>query len=171
MGARRRIMKKLLSLVMTLGIVLIPQLATASVPNDIPSVHIIAGSDINLLASDAKIPVRVKNDFNTDLRIHVHASASNGRLSIPAPVEIKIPANTAVNAQIPVKAIGSGAVDLNVWLETFSGLRIGEQVQVKVNVNADAETAILISFTALICVLGTYGLMRTLRKRRERAAA
>jgi hypothetical protein len=76
-----------------------------------------------------------------------------------------------VNAQIPVKAIGSGAVDLNVWLETFSGLRIGEQVQVQVNVNADAETAILISFTALICVLGTYGLMRTLRKRRERAAA
>jgi hypothetical protein len=114
--------------------------------------------------------VRVKNDFNTDLRIHVHAVASNGRLSIPAPVEINIPANTAVNAQIPVKAIGSGQVNLSVWLETFSGLRVGDQVEVTVNVNADAENVMLIAFTALICILGTLGLVRTLRKRRERAA-
>lgn len=161
---------KIWGLILASAIVLIPQLANASVPNDIPSVHIIAGSDINLLASDARIPVRVKNDFNTDLRVHVHAVASNGRLSIPAPVEINIPANTAVNAQIPVKAIGSGEVNLTVWLETFSGLRVGEEVQVLVNVNADAENAILIGFTAIICVLGTLGLVRTLRKRRERAA-
>ncbi|MFM2321092.1 MAG: hypothetical protein RL612_239 [Actinomycetota bacterium] len=162
--------RKIWGLILASAIVLIPQLANASVPNDIPSVHIIAGSDINLLASDARIPVRVKNDFNTDLRVHVHAVASNGRLSIPAPVEINIPANTAVNAQIPVKAIGSGEVNLTVWLETFSGLRVGEEVQVLVNVNADAENAILIGFTAIICVLGTLGLVRTLRKRRERAA-
>lgn len=161
--------RKIWGLVFAMVIVLIPQLANASVPNDIPSVHIIAGSDINLLASDARIPVRVKNDFNTDLRVHVHAVASNGRLSIPAPVEITIPANTAVNAQIPVKAIGSGEVNLTVWLETFSGLRVGDEVQVLVNVNADAENAILIGFTAIICVLGTLGLVRTLRKRRERA--
>ncbi|MFM6971554.1 MAG: DUF6049 family protein [Rhodoluna sp.] len=162
--------RKISSLVVAIALVLFPQLANATVPNDIPSVHIIAGSDINLLASDARIPVRVKNDFNTDLRVHVHAVASNGRLSIPAPVEILIPANTAVNAQIPVKAIGSGEVNLSVWLETFSGLRVGDEVQVLVNVNADAENAILIGFTAIICVLGTLGLVRTLRKRRERVA-
>lgn len=162
--------RKLCGVAIAISTILIPQLANASVPNDIPSVHIIAGSDINLLASDARIPVRVKNDFNTDLRVHVHAVASNGRLSIPAPVEILIPANTAVNAQLPVKAIGSGEVNLSVWLETFSGLRVGEEVQVLVNVNADAENAILIGFTAIICVLGTLGLVRTVSKRRERAA-
>ncbi len=162
--------RKVLALMSTVAIILFPQVAVASVPNDIPSVHIIAGSNINLLASDAKIPVRVKNDFGADLRIIVHASASNGRLTIPAPVEVTIPANTSVNAQIPVKAIGSGEVELSVWLETFSGLRVGQKVDLKVNVNADAENAILIGFTALICVLGTLGLMRTLRKRRERAA-
>lgn len=162
--------RKLCGVALVISTMLIPQIANASVPNDIPSVHIIAGSDINLLASDARIPVRVKNDFNTDLRVHVHAVASNGRLSIPAPVEILIPANTAVNAQLPVKAIGSGEVNLSVWLETFSGLRVGEEVQVLVNVNADAENAILIGFTAIICVLGTLGLVRTVSKRRERAA-
>lgn len=162
--------RKLCGVAIVISTMLIPQIANASVPNDIPSVHIIAGSDINLLASDARIPVRVKNDFNTDLRVHVHAVASNGRLSIPAPVEILIPANTAVNAQLPVKAIGSGEVNLSVWLETFSGLRVGEEVQVLVNVNADAENAILIGFTAIICVLGTLGLVRTVSKRRERAA-
>ena len=162
--------RRALAFLIAATMILIPQVATASVPNDIPSVHIIAGSDINLLASDAKIPVRVKNDFGTDLRVIVHAAASNGRLSIPAPVEISIPANTAVNAQLPVKAIGSGEVNLSVWLETFSGLRVSEQVELKVNVNADAENAILIVFTAFVCVLGTLGLMRTLRKRRERVA-
>ena len=162
--------RKLCGVAIVISTMLIPQIANASVPNDIPSVHIIAGSDINLLASDARIPVLVKNDFNTDLRVHVHAVASNGRLSIPAPVEILIPANTAVNAQLPVKAIGSGEVNLSVWLETFSGLRVGEEVQVLVNVNADAENAILIGFTAIICVLGTLGLVRTVSKRRERAA-
>jgi hypothetical protein len=162
--------RKALALLTAIAMILIPQVANASVPNDIPSVHIIAGSDINLLASDAKIPVRVKNDFGTDLRVMVHAAASNGRLSIPAPVQITIPANTAVNAQIPVKAIGSGEVNLSVWLETFSGLRVGDEVELKVNVNADAENAILIVFTAMICVLGTLGLVRTLRKRRERVA-
>jgi hypothetical protein len=161
-------MRKVFALLTAVFMILIPQLANASVPNDIPSVHIIAGSDINLLASDAKIPVRVKNDFGTDLRVMVHAAASNGRLSIPAPVEITIPANTAVNAQIPVKAIGSGEVNLSVWLETFSGLRVGDQVELTVNVNADAENFILIGFTAFVCILGTLGLVRTLRKRRER---
>ena len=163
--------RKVASAAVAAFLIFVPQLAKASVPNDIPSVHILAGSDINLLASEAKIPVRVKNDFNTDLRVHVHAVASNGRLTIPAPVEIMIPANTAINAQIPVKAIGSGEVNLSVWLETFSGLRVGDEVEVKVNVNADAENLILISFTAVICVLGTLGLVRTLRKRRERADA
>jgi Family of unknown function (DUF6049) len=170
MGASRRMMKKISAIILALAITFIPQVASASVPNDIPSVHIIAGSNINLLASEAKIPVRVKNDFNTDIRILVHAVASNGRLTIPAPVLISIPANTAVNAQIPVKAIGSGQVDLSVWLETFSGLRVGKQVDLNVNVNADAENAILIFFTATICILGTYGFMRTMRKRRAKLA-
>jgi hypothetical protein len=164
-------MRKVWAIVLAVAVIMFPQVVYAAVPKDIPSVHIIAGSNINLLASDAKIPVRVKNDFATDLRIQVHASASNGRLSIPTAVEINIPANTAVNAQLPVKAIGSGEVELTVWLETFSGLSVGEPVTVSVNVNAEAENAILIGFTALICVLGTLGLMRTLRKRRERAAS
>lgn len=162
--------RKYFSAIMAIALIALPNVAHASVPNDIPSVHIVAGSNINLLATDAKIPVRVKNDFNTDLRIQVHAAASNGRLSIPAPVEINIPANTAINAQLPVKAIGSGDVQLTVWLETFSGLRVGNQVELNVNVNANAETVILIGFGAVVVLLGTFGVIRTLRKRKERIA-
>ena len=163
--------RKLWSIALAAVIVLVPQLALASVPHDIPSVHIVAGSNINLLASDAKIPVRIQNDFATDLRVQVHAETSNGRLTIPAPVEILIPANTAVNAQIPVKAIGSGQVELKVWLETFSGLRLGPATMVTVNVNANAENTIIVGFTIVIVALGSYGLMRTLRRRRTKLAS
>lgn len=162
--------KKIWGSLLAVVLVVQPSVASADVPKDIPAVRIVAGSDINLLATDAKIPVSIKNDFNTDLRIQVHAAASNGRLSIPAVVEVTVPANTAINAQIPVKAIGSGEVDLAVWLETFSGLRVGDLVQLHVNVNADAETLILISFGIVIVLLGTFGAIRTIRKRRQKIA-
>jgi hypothetical protein len=39
-----------------------------------------------------------------------------------------------------------------------------------VNVNADAETNIIVIFTALVSILGTLGLVRTLAKRRKSQA-
>jgi hypothetical protein len=100
----------------------------------------------------------------------VHAIATNGRLVIPAAIEVKIPGLTTVTAKLPVRATGVGKVDLVVWLESFAGHRLNEQTFIKVNVNADAETNIIVIFTALVSILGTLGLVRTLAKRRKSQA-
>ncbi len=144
--------------------------AHASAPQDIPSVHILAGSDINLLSSSSAIPIRIQNDFDLDVRVQVHAIPLNGRISVPEAIEVTVPAQTAITAKLPVQATGVGNVDLNVWLETFSGLSLNSKATLHINVNPGAETAILIGFTATVAILLTFGVIRTLRKRRGASA-
>ena len=142
----------------------------SSVPQDIPSVHILAGSDINLLSSSSAIPIRIQNDFDMDVRVQVHAVPANGRISVPEAIEVVVPAQTAITAKLPVQATGVGNVDLQVWLETFSGLSLNSKAVLHINVNPGAETAILIGFTATVAILLTFGVIRTLRKRRGASA-
>ena len=141
------------------------------VPTDYPHVHFVPGSDINLLSSSSNIPIRIQNDYENDVVVHVHAIATNGRLVIPAAIEVKIPGQTTINAKLPVTATGVGQVDLVVWLESFSGNSLNEKTIIHVNVNADAETSMIVGFAVVVSVLGTLGLMRTLRKRRENREA
>ena len=168
-------MRKLLTVAMSIALVL-TSFAPAQAqklneaPADYPRVHFVPGSNINLLSSSSNIPVRIQNDYREDVVVHVHAIATNGRLVIPAAIAVKIPGLTTVTAKLPVRATGVGKVDLVVWLESFAGHRLNEQTFIKVNVNADAETNIIVIFTALVSVLGTLGLVRTLAKRRKSQA-
>ena len=164
-------MKKIISLIAAAVMSLASTTAAfATAPQDIPSVHIVAGSDINLLSSSSAIPIRIQNDFDIDVRVHVHAIPNNGRITVPSAIEILVPAETAVTAKLPVQATGVGNVDLIVWLETFSGLTLDSKATLHINVNPDAETAILIGFTASVAILLTFGVIRTLRKRKSVAS-
>lgn len=141
----------------------------AAIPTDIPSIRIVPGSTINLVSSESKVPVRIQNDFDADIRVHVHMKPSNPRVSVPQAVEVVVPASSGINAQVPVKAIGNGKVFLIVWLTTFSGIRLGANSNLQMNVNAGIETAMLIVFASLIGALGTVGVLRTRSKLRRKA--
>jgi Family of unknown function (DUF6049) len=144
-------------------------LPVAAIPTDIPSIHIVPGSVINLVSSESKVPVRIQNDFDSEIRVHVHMLPSNPRVSVPQAVEVVVPASSGINAQVPVKAIGNGKVFLIVWLTTFSGIRLTENSNLQMNVNAGIETAMLVVFASLIVALGTVGVLRTRSKRRRKA--
>lgn len=143
--------------------------AHSSLPTDIPGVRIVPGSVINLVASESKVPVRIQNSFDSEIRVHVHMLPSNPRVTVPNAVEVVVPANSGINAQVPVKAIGNGKVFLIVWLTTFSGLRLTENAHLQMNVNAGIETVMLIVFGTLVAALGTIGVLRTRRKLRLKA--
>jgi hypothetical protein len=150
---------------------LIAPIATrpATLPTDIPSVRIVPGSVINLVSSESKVPVRIQNDFDTEVRVDVHMLPSNPRVTVPNAVEVVVPANSGINAQVPVKAIGNGKVFLIVWLTTFSGLRLTDNAHLQMNVNAGIETTMLIVFAVLVVGLGSVGVLRTRRKLRQKA--
>lgn len=164
--------RKLLTLILTFALANISVGAAqakliSEVPTDYPHVHFVPGSDINLLATSSNIPIRIQNDYDNDVVVHVHAIATNGRLVVPAAIEVKIPAGTTITAKLPVSATGVGKVDLVVWLSSFSGYSLNEKTIIHVNVNADAEITMIVGFAVVVSVLGTLGLMRTLRKRRK----
>lgn len=141
----------------------------SELPTDIPSVRIVPGSVINLVSSESKVPVRIQNDFDTDVRVDVHMLPSNPRVTVPNAVEVVVPANSGINAQVPVKAIGNGKVFLIVWLTTFSGLRLTDNAHLQMNVNAGIETAMLVVFAVLVVGLGSVGVLRTRRKLRHKS--
>lgn len=141
----------------------------SAIPTDIPSVHIVPGSVINLVSGESKVPVRIQNDFDSEIRVQVHMLPSNPRVLVPNAVEVVVPAQSGINAQVPVKAIGNGKVFLIVWLTTFSGIRITENSHLQMNVNAGIETAMLIVFGVSVLGLGTVGVLRTRRKLRRKA--
>ena len=141
----------------------------SELPTDIPSVRIVPGSVINLVSSESKVPVRIQNDFDSEIRVQVHMMPSNPRVVVPNAVEVVVPASSGINAQVPVKAIGNGKVFLIVWLTTFSGLRLTENAHLQMNVNAGIETTMLVIFGVSVLGLGTVGVLRTRRKLRRKA--
>ena len=143
-------------------------LQSPALPDGFPSVHIVPGSTINLVSREANVPVRIQNDFDSDVRVHVHMRPSNPRVLVPNAVEITVPANSAINAKVPVKAIANGKVFLIVWLTTFSGIKLDSQSILQMNVNADIEQTMLFAFGGAVFALGVFGAVRTLRKRRRR---
>lgn len=144
--------------------------AASEVPNinAAEGVYIVPGSEINLVARSSNIPIQIQNDFASDVVVHVHVQPSNLRVSAARAVEVKVPALTSVTAKVPIEAIANGDVDLKVWITTFSGYKIGKPVILTMNVNADVEAVMLISFAGAVAVLLGLGIFRTVRRGRNK---
>lgn len=134
----------------------------------VEGVYVVRGSDINLVSRESKVPIRIQNDFDADVRVHVHIQPNNNRLIVPDVVEIVVPALTEVTAQVPVKAIANGGVGLEVWVTTFSGIELGKKVTLRMEINADVESFLLVGLGSLVIALGVVGVIRTKRKNRKR---
>ncbi len=142
--------------------------ATALDTKDGEGVYIVPGSDINLVARTSNVPVLIKNAFNSDVRVFLHAKPTNPRVVVARVVEVEIPGGTSVTAKIPVEAVANGVVVLRVWLTTFSGVKIGKESLLQINVNADVELALLIGFGGAVLALLGFGVARTVSKSRRR---
>ena len=142
--------------------------ASALDTKDGEGVYIVPGSDINLVARTSNVPVLIKNAFNSDVRVFLHAKPTNPRVVVARVVEVEIPGGTSVTAKIPVEAVANGVVVLRVWLTTFSGVKIGKESLLQINVNADVELALLISFGGGVLALLGFGVARTVSKSRIR---
>lgn len=132
------------------------------------AVSIVRGSTINLVARESSVPVVVTNNLIGEVRVVVNLRSNSPKLNVlESSLEVVIPAGTTVNAQFPVKAIGSGNVVLVAWLTSLSGDEIGKRVPLKMTVNPDIETAAIVLFLSFVGVLIAIGTYRTLKRRRN----
>lgn len=156
-------MKRLLALFLMLQVLFAPAAAASS------DVYIVPGSEINLVARDGRIPVTIKNDGLDPVTVTLNGTTTTFRLEVLGSTEVTVPAGSSQLAELKVRAIANGPVQLRVWLEQ-NGVAIGNSEMLSINVNYDVELFVLVSFGFLMFALIVVGIFRTARKfaRRDR---
>jgi len=154
-------LKRFLALLAAL--LLIPSAALALEPSIVP------GSNVNVVARDARIPVTVTNPTNQDLEVTVTAISNSFRLEILEPAVLVIPAQSSAVAELPIKAIANGPVQISVSLK-MGDVQVGDSVLVDVNVNYDVELFLLVSFGVAMFALIVVGVFRTTSKLRKKSS-
>ena len=129
-------------------------------------VQIIKGSNINLVSQVSRVPILIRNNYNTEVRVIVHVSTSNLRVRLPHTTSVTIAPNSTLNATIPIQAVANGDVQLYVWLTSFSGVRLGNDEVISMRVLSNAEAILFGSLIGLVLALGVVGAIRTIRKRK-----
>lgn len=156
-------MKRILAIFLMLQVLVSPSTAAES------DLFIVPGSEINLVARDGRIPVTIKNVGTEPATVTLHGTTTTFRLEVLGTTEVTVPAGSSQLAELPVRAIANGPVQLRVWLEQ-DGVEIGEAQMLSINVNYDVELFLLVSFGFLMFALIIVGIIRTARKfaRRDR---
>src|SRR5699024_5045965 len=98
------------------------------------------GSTLNLINEEAHIPVAVTNEMSHAANVLVQLQPRDARLVAEEAVALEIPAEQSATAQVPVHAIGSGDVVVDVVLAAPDGTPIDEPTEIQVRVRAGWET-------------------------------
>lgn len=146
-------MKRLLALIIALALLPLPSFGA--------EVEIVPGSNVNLVARDARIPVTVKNNTDETVTVLVYGKANSFRLEVLEPARVLIPPQSSAIAELPVRAIANGSVQIAVWVETKSGERLGEDVIIEINVAYDVELFLLVALAVAMFALIIVGIVRT----------
>jgi hypothetical protein len=145
-----------------LAVLLLIPLPAAAEPEIVP------GSSINLVARDARIPVTISNPDAEPVTVTLVAESTSFRLEVLETAEVLVPAGSTQLAEIPVRAIANGPVEIRVWLE-IDGEQIGAESVIEVSVNYDVELFLLVSFAVAMFALMIVGVIRTTLRLRRRS--
>lgn len=127
---------------------------------------IVPGSTINLVARDGRIPVTIENPTDQDLALTLKGVSDSFRLEVVEGQVFTVAANSSQLAELRVRAIANGPVEIAIWLEQ-SGLRIGQSQILNVNVNYDIELFLLVTLGVGVFTLISVGAIRTVLKLRR----
>jgi len=164
-----KLMRRLLALTLLLSSVFGLGSAAEAFTNAQPQhlISIVPGSEVNVVSKQSYLPISIRNDYPTEIRVLVHVQSKQLNAIVTSVVEKTIPANTTDTAKIPITAIVDGEVAVSAWLTSFSGVKLGKSVDLTLNVNAEVEGSVLLIFSLTVTGLLFAGTLRTLRKRRE----
>jgi hypothetical protein len=154
----------IIALAASMGLAAMPALPAEA--TDSGAVSIVKGSNINLVSRESSFPVPVTNTLAGEVRVIVHLRSNSPKVVVEdSTMQLTIPAGTTMNAQFPIRAIGSGDVVMVTWLTALSGRELGKSVPIKLTVNPDIETAAIVLFLSFVVVLIVVGTVRTTRRR------
>ncbi len=130
--------------------------------------EVVPGSQINLVARDARIPITVKNPDLQPIEVTLKAESTSFRLEVLEDVVVLLPAQSSEVVELPVRAIANGPVQLRVWLEV-NGEKVSADQLITINVIYDVELFLLVTFGVVMFALVLVGVARTTSKLRRRS--
>ena len=145
--------------------------AEASGTNVTSSLAAVPSSTINVISSEAQLPVRITSSLSQDVTGQVYLVSNNKRLQVPRTTTVRVPAHQQAKVTVPIQAVGSGDVGLRVQVLAADGTTVGTPTTVHMRVRADWEgrgTGIVVGVLVSIVVIGT---VRTVRRGRRTAVA
>lgn len=135
------------------------------------SLAAVPSSTINVISSEAQLPVRITSSLSQDVTVQVSLISNNKRLQVPRTTTVRVPAHQQAKVTVPIQAVGSGDVGLTVQVLAADGTTVGTPTTVNMRVRADWEgrgTGIIVGVLVSIVVIGT---VRTVRRGRRTAVA
>lgn len=136
------------------------------------AVGIVPPSDVQLLSSEAPLPVWIRNDLPYPVTVTLHAQPDNPRVAVQETTTVEAAPSQNTRVRVPVEAgIGNGQVRISLSLQSPTGVAVGAPQAIDVTVRADWERAAMIVLGVLVAGLAVLGTIRTVRRRRRRAAA
>jgi len=130
------------------------------------SLHVAAGSDVNLIAASGNVPVTLHNDLAVDATVTVVMRSNSPNLVVQDQPVVTIPAGADLTVHIPVTGVKSANVTTTVALENGDGDVVAAPQALRVRVRADWGNAITAVFVAGLALLLVAGIVRTVRRGR-----
>ncbi|MDR7383319.1 DUF6049 family protein [Promicromonospora iranensis] len=131
------------------------------------SVTVVPRQDINFITDVGNIPVRVRNTLGVDATVTVVLRPDHPRLTVDDRVTETVPAGQELDVQVPVRAIGSGDVDVTAQILTPTGAKITDGSSFQVRVRAGWEEVGTWIAAGLVALLFLAGIWRTVRRGRS----
>ncbi|GAA3214825.1 DUF6049 family protein [Oerskovia jenensis] len=126
------------------------------------------GLDVTLINTSGKIPVWVRNTLDQPVTIQVALRPDSGLLKVVSFPVGPVPAGAEVVFKVPVQAIGSGDVEVEVELLAVpSGTVVSPPSAFVVQVRAEWENTGTAIFAGLVALLMIGGIWRTIRRGRS----
>ena len=140
--------------------------ATDSAKSLRSSQSVVIGSNVNLISTSGLLPVTVANALEQDVTVTVRLVPDHARLVAEPVTDVKVPATSEVAVEVPVRAVGSGDVDVAVRLQSTSGDTIATPASFRVRVRADWESRGTIAIGGVLALALIAGIWRTIRRGR-----
>jgi hypothetical protein len=131
------------------------------------SVSVVPRQDVNFISDVGNIPVRVRNSLNVDATVTVVLRPDHPRLTVDDRSTETIPAGQEMDVQVPVRAIGSGDVEVTAQVLTPTGATITDDSSFQVRVRAGWEEIGTWIAAGLVALLFLAGIWRTVRRGRS----
>lgn len=128
------------------------------------SISVVPRQDINFITDVGDIPVRVRNELDVDATVTVVLRPDHPRLTVDDRSMETIPAGQEMDVQVPVRAIGSGDVEVTALILTPTGAMISDDSSFHVRVRAGWEEVGTWIAAGLVALLFLTGIWRTVRR-------